>query len=199
MNEIKQRKSLKIWQIIAMAIATFFMIAQMFNLLRVMYRSHIALLRFMPTIAQSATIILVMMVFGAVYSRKKVSLTEPFKFWVLGVASLWLLYLAYFIRVPSDFLMWKVWGMLLPITTSSSVLLAGLIFSLVVQPMLFDWLAKMTNRQATILLSFLTIGGFATSAGMLNDRYAITGVYLIIFFAWGMFLSRLHFTKKHKH
>lgn len=196
MNEIKQRKSLKIWQIIAMAIATFFMIAQMFNLSRVMYRSHIALLRFMPTIAQSATIILVMMVFGAVYSRKKVSLTEPFKFWVLGVASLWLLYLAYFIRVPSDFLIWKVWGMLLPITTSSSVLLAGLIFSLVVQPMLFDWLAKMTNRQATILLSFLTIGGFATSAGMLNDRYAITGVYLIIFFAWGMFLSRLHFTKK---
>lgn len=83
--------------------------------------------------------------------------------------------------------MWRLWGVFFPVLTSTSVLLAGLIFSILVQPYLYDLQRKLTVKQNLLVLCMLTVVGFATCAGAMGFRYSIFGVYLILYFAWGMF------------
>lgn len=86
--------------------------------------------------------------------------------------------------------MWRLWGVFFPILTSTSVLLAGLVFSILAQPYLYDLQRKLTSKQNLLILCTLTIVGFATSAGTMLFNYSIYGMYLILYFAWGMFLAR---------
>lgn len=196
MKESK-KKSLTLWQIICLLLATFFMLAQVYHFGGSLGRFPLgSLLRFVPVMAQNATMIFVPMVFGAVYSKKKVHPTESFRFWLLAVVTLVLLYLVYFFRLPGRFNMWRLWGVFFPVLTSTSVLLAGLIFSLLVQPYLYDLQHRLTTKQNLLLLSLLTVVGFATSAGTMEFDYSIYGVYLILYFAWGMFLAHLSISSK---
>ncbi|MGQ5708231.1 LTA synthase family protein [Lactobacillus sp. PSON] len=191
MSENKIKKSLSFWQILCLAAATFLMLTEAYSFGSSMGRLPLgSLLRFMPKMLENATLIFVPMVFGAVYSKKKVHPSEAFRFWIIAVVTLVLQYLVYFFRFPGRFNMWRLWGVFFPILTSTSVLLAGLVFSILAQPYLYDLQRKLTSKQNILILSTLTIVGFATSAGTMLFNYSIYGVYLILYFAWGMFLAK---------
>ncbi|MDF7668851.1 LTA synthase family protein [Lactobacillus sp. ESL0703] len=187
----KNKKTLKTVQAICLLVATFFMLVQMFNLRGIASRAHFSFIRFVPNMLYHATIMLVPMVFGAVYSKKKQRASESLRYWLLGVTTLIVYYLLFFIISPSHFNMWRVWGMLFPVITSTSVLFAGLIFSLLAQPYLYDLQHKLSDKQNLLVLSILTVLGFALSAGNLTFQYSLYGLYLILFFAWGMFLANV--------
>ncbi len=195
MSENKKKRSLTFWQVLCLLIASFFMIVQVygFNLGRFPLGS---LLRFVPSMAKSATVVLVSMVFGAIYSRRKVHPAESFRFWLLAVVTLVIYYIIYFFKLPGHFNMWRLWGVFFPVLTSTSVLLSGMIFSILVQPYIFDLQHRLTTKQNLLLLSTLTILGFATSAGMIQFSYSIYGLYLILYFAWGMFLASVKISKR---
>ena len=196
MNE-RKKKSLTSWQIICLLIATFFMLVQVFSFGSSLGRFPLgSVLRFVPATAESATMILIMMVFGAVYSKQKVSIAEPFRFWLLAIVTLILYYVVFFFRLPGHFNMWRLWGVFFPLLTSTSVTLAGLVFSMLAQPYIYDLQHKISFKQNLLLLSLLTIVGFATSAGTMLFNYSIFGVYLILYFAWGMFLANINISSK---
>ena len=192
----KNKKSLKAIQIICLLVATLFMLIQMFNLKGIAARAHFSFVRFMPNMLHNATLMLIPMIFGAVYSKKKQSVSESFKYWLLASVTLIVYYILFFFIVPARFNMWRVWGMLFPIITSTSVLFSGLIFCLLIQPHLYDFLHKLTVKQNLLVLSLLTLLGFALSAGNLSFQYSLYGLYLVLFFAWGMFLANVHIGKK---
>lgn len=196
MNE-RKKNSLTVWQAICLLLATFFMLVQIFDFSSSLRRFPFgSVLSFVPTMATNATMIFVPMVFGAVYSKRKVHPTESFRFWLSAVVTLVLLYLVYFFRLPGNFNMWLLWGVFFPVITSTSVLLSGLIFSILVQPFLYDFQKKLTPKQNLLVLCLLTILGFATSAGTMIFKYSIYGIYLILYFAWGMFLANAEISGK---
>ncbi|NMB32464.1 MAG: LTA synthase family protein, partial [Lactobacillus sp.] len=197
MSEINKKKSLNVGQIVCIILAAFLMLVQMFSWGKTFGRLPLStLMRFIPGMLGSATLVLVPMVFGAVYSKKKIRPTEAFRFWIIAVVTLILLYLANFIKRPGSFVMWKLWGVFFPVLTSTSVLLAGLIFSILAQPYLYELQRRITTKQNVLLLSALTLVGFATSAGTMYFNYSIYGVYLVLYFAWGMFLANVKIPKK---
>lgn len=195
-NMKKNKKSLKVVQIICLLAAALFMLIQMYSLKAAANRTHYSFLRFLPGMARNATMMLVPMVFGAVFSKKKVHPSESFKYWIMAIITLIVYYLAFFFKEPTHFLMWRLWGVFFPIIASTSVLLSGLIFSMLVQPYLYDLQHKLSEKQNLLVLSFLTLMGFALSAGTMQFYYSFYGLYLILFFAWGMFLSHIHITRK---
>ncbi|RHW51609.1 LTA synthase family protein [Lactobacillus bombicola] len=192
----KNKKSLTVAQIICLLVAALFMLIQMFNLKGIAARTHYSFIRFMPDMLHNMTLIIVPMIFGAVYSRKKLSASESFKYWLMASATLIIYYVLFFCKLPGHFNMWRIWGMLFPIIASTSVLFAGLLFSLLVQSHLYDLLHKLTSKQSWLILSLLTFFGFALSAGNLTFQYSIYGLYLILFFAWGMFLAQVSINGK---
>lgn len=192
----KNKKTLKVVQIICLLAATLFMLIQMYSLKGIAARAHYSFVRFMPNMLHNATIMIVPMVFGAVYSKKKQSVSESFKYWLMAIVTLIVYYILFFFKVPGRFNMWRVFGMLFPIITSTSVLFAGLFFSMLVQPRLYDLQRKLTKKQNLLVLSILTLLGFALSAGNLSFQYSLYGLYLILFFAWGMFLANVEIKGK---
>lgn len=192
----KNKKTLKVVQIVCLLAATLFMLIQMYSLKGIAARAHYSFVRFMPNMLHNATIMIVPMVFGAVYSKKKQSVSESFKYWLMAIVTLIVYYILFFIKVPGRFNMWRVFGMLFPIITSTSVLFAGLFFSMLVQPRLYDLQHKLTKKQNLLVLSILTLLGFALSAGNLTFQYSLYGLYLILFFAWGMFLANVEIKGK---
>lgn len=192
----KNKKTLKVVQIVCLLAATLFMLIQMYSLKGIAARAHYSFVRFMPNMLHNATIMIVPMVFGAVYSKKKQSVSESFKYWLMAIVTLIVYYILFFIKVPGRFNMWRVFGMLFPIITSTSVLFAGLFFSMLVQPRLYDLQHKLTEKQNILVLSILTLLGFALSAGNLTFQYSLYGLYLILFFAWGMFLANVEIKGK---
>lgn len=192
----KNKKTLKVVQIVCLLAATLFMLIQMYSLKGIAARAHYSFVRFMPNMLHNATIMIVPMVFGAVYSKKKQSVSESFKYWLMAIVTLIVYYILFFIKVPGRFNMWRVFGMLFPIITSTSVLFAGLFFSMLVQPRLYDLQHKLTEKQNLLVLSILTLLGFALSAGNLTFQYSLYGLYLILFFAWGMFLANVEIKGK---
>ncbi|MGL6206198.1 MAG: LTA synthase family protein [Lactobacillus panisapium] len=192
----KNKKTLKVVQIVCLLAATLFMLIQMYSLKGIAARAHYSFVRFMPNMLHNATIMIVPMVFGAVYSKKKQSVSESFKYWLMVIVTLIVYYILFFIKVPGRFNMWRVFGMLFPIITSTSVLFAGLFFSMLVQPRLYDLQHKLTEKQNLLVLSILTLLGFALSAGNLTFQYSLYGLYLILFFAWGMFLANVEIKGK---
>ena len=197
MSEIKNKKSLGVVQIICIIVAAFFMLVQMFSWGSLFGRLPLStLMRYIPGLLDCSTMVLVPMVFGAVYSKKKVHPTEAFRFWIMAVVTLVLLYLVNFMKRPGSFNMWKLWGVFFPVLTSTSVLLAGLIFSMLAQPYIYELQHRITTKQNLLLLSALTLVGFATNAGTMIFNYSIYGIYLILYFAWGMFLANVKIPKK---
>lgn len=197
MSEINKKKSLNALQIICLIVAAFFMLVQMYSWGSTFGRLPLStLMRFIPGLLGHSTMVLVPMVFGAVYSKRKVHPTEAFKFWIIAVVTLVLLYLVNFFKRPGTFNMWKLWGVFFPVLTSTSVLLAGLIFSMLIQPYLYELQHRITTKQNVLLLSALTLTGFATSAGTMIFNKSIYGIYLILYFAWGMFLANVKIPKK---
>lgn len=192
----KNKKTLKVVQIICLLAATLFMLIQMYSLKGIAARAHYSFVRFMPNMLHNATIMIVPMIFGAVYSKKKQSVSESFKYWLMAIVTLIVYYILFFFKVPGRFNMWRVFGMLFPIITSTSVLFAGLFFSMLVQPRLYDLQRKLTKKQNLLVLSILTLLGFALSAGNLSFQYSLYGLYLILFFAWGMFLANVEIKGK---
>ncbi|MBA1392660.1 LTA synthase family protein, partial [Lactobacillus sp. XV13L] len=188
----KNKKISRIVQVICLLVAALFMLVQMFSLKGIAARAHYSFIRFLPNMMHNATLVIVPMIFGAVYSRRKQAVSESFKYWLLAMATLIVYYVLFFFKVPARFNMWRVWGMLFPIITSTSVLFAGLFFSLLVQPRLYDLLHQLTAKQNLLVLSMLTLLGFALSAGNLSFQYSLYGLYLVLFFAWGMFLAQVH-------
>ncbi|WEV44005.1 LTA synthase family protein [Lactobacillus sp. ESL0684] len=192
----KNKKTSKAWQIICLLAATFFMLVQMYNLKGAAARTSYSFINFMPNMLHNATLIIVPLVFGAVYSKKKQRPSESFKFWLMAIVTLIIYYVLFFIKSPERFNMWRVWGMLFPIITSTSVLFAGLFFSLLAQPYLYDLQHRLTKKQNLLILSLLTVLGFSLSAGNLTFQYSLYGLYLILFFSWGMFLANIEIPRK---
>lgn len=185
----KNKKSLKAIQLICLLVATLFMLVQMFSMKGIATRAHFSFIRFMPDMLHNATLVLVPMVFGAVYSKKKQSVSESLKYWLMASATLLIYYIIFFFKAPNRFNMWRVWGMLFPVITSTSVLFSALFFCMLLQPHIYDLLHKLTTKQNLLVLSLLTLLGFALSAGDLSFQYSLYGLYLVLFFAWGMFLA----------
>ncbi|MDO4912583.1 MAG: sulfatase-like hydrolase/transferase [Lactobacillus sp.] len=196
--ENKKQKSVNIIQTICITIAGIFLLIQRWGFNSSFYKSSHTFLRFAPSIALSATLVLVMLVFGAVYRDKVISFREALRYWLLSEATLIVYYLILFIRHRRYILMWRFWGIFFPILTGSAILLTAIFFSMFMQPVLKKFLASVTNKQAFLTLSAASVLGFITSAGTLNVYYSFYGLYLVLFFAWGMFLGRLTFSKKTK-
>ncbi|MFK3586980.1 sulfatase-like hydrolase/transferase [Lactobacillus sp. 23-2] len=169
---------------------------QMFNFKHSMLKSPVTYLRYLPVTAESVTYWFVPMVFGAVYSKRKLRFNEGFRAWCIMEATLLLYYIAFFAMEPWHLNAWRFWGMLFPVLTSTVVMMTGIIFALLVQPVIFDWQEKFSYKQSLIILSALTFLGFTLTAGTYQINYSLYGLYLILPFAWGMFLGKIHFTTK---
>lgn len=196
MNETKHVKALKVGQIICLIAAGFAMLLQMYDFTGTMMHSSHSLLRFLPSLMTNATMVLVVMVFGGALSHRPVKFGESFKVWLIATLTFILLYLVIVLWRPHKFLAWRLFGVFFPVLTSTSVILAGLIFSLLAQPYLYKLQHQLTSRQNLLLLSLLTLLAFSLSAGTLDFRYSIYGLYLILPFAWGMFLANTRLNKK---
>ena len=115
---------------------------QMFNFKHSMLKSPVTYLRCLPVTAESVTYWFVPMVFGAVYSKRKLRFNEGFRAWCIMEATLLLYYFAFFAMEPWHLNAWRFWGMLFPVLTSTVVMMTGIIFALLVQPVIFDWQEK---------------------------------------------------------
>jgi hypothetical protein len=196
MTENKQSKVFRAWQIICLIVAGLVMLLQMYNFANTLFHSSHSLLRFLPSIMNNGTMLLVAMVFGGVYSKKAVRFSESFKVWLMALVTLIIFYLLYFLYLPSHFLAWRLFGVFFPVLTSTSVLLSGIIFALLAQPYLYNWQRRLTTKQNLLILTLLSLLAFALSAGTLSFRYSIDGLLLILPFAWGMFLAHVRVNKK---
>lgn len=194
----EKKKSFKIFTAICLIIAAFVIAIQMVNFTSTFARLRFGLiLQFVPDTLRSATLMFVPLVFGAVYGKKKkAEMAEVFRFWLTSVVTLIIFYLGYFIVHPHSFNMWRMWGVFFPVATGTSVILSTLVFGLLAKPAIAKLQAKMSEKQNLLILSFLTLAGFTLSAGTLQFNYSIFGLYLVLYFAWGMYLSQIHFSKK---
>lgn len=194
----KKKKSIKFLTALCLIAAAFIIAFQMVDFSSAFRRLRFGmLLQYVPNTIRNAVLMFVPMVFGAVYSkRRKAELADAFRYWLMAVVTLVIFYLTYFIIHPHGFTMWRLWGVFFPVATSTSVLLSALIFSLLAKPAIANVQNKMSEKQSWIVLSFLTLAGFTLSAGMLQFDYSIYGLYLVLYFAWGMFLARVHLSKK---
>lgn len=177
-------------------LAALVLLLQMFNFKSSMLKSSITYLRHLPPIVESATYWFIPMVFGAVYSKRKLRFNEGFRAWAIMEVTLLAYYLVFFISKPWHLNVWRFWGILFPILTSTSVLMTGLVFGLLVQPVIYDWQEKFSKKQSLIILIALTLLGFTLSAGTYEMNYSIYGLYLALPFAWGMFLGKVDFSIK---
>lgn len=196
MNENKRSMRILTW--LCVGLAALVMIGQMINYTSALvWTRYGVILRFLPYIAHNLTIMFVPMVFGAVYGQKrKAEFAEIFRIWLMAVTTLILFYLVYYIAVPINFRVWSLFGVFLPLTTSTSIILAAVIFGLLFKAPIINFQAKMNQRQNLLVLTFLTIAGFALSAGTMKFNYNIYALYLVLYFAWGMFLGHAEFKKK---
>ena len=193
---IQSNKKHNLLKIGFLVITALVILLQMFNFKRSMIRSPYTYLRYLPTTAESVTYWFLPMVFGAVFNKRKLRFNEGFKAWAVMEATLIAYYLVYFIMKPGQMSTWFLWGIFFPILTSSSVLMTGIVFGLLVQPVIYDWQEKFSHKQSLMILTGLTFLGFALSAGTYTLNYSIYGLYLILPFAWGMFLGRIKWTAK---
>lgn len=194
----EKKKSFKVLTAICLIAAAFLIAIQMVNFTSTFARLKFGvLLQFIPDIARNATMMFIPMVFGAVYGRrKKAEMAEAFRYWLMAVTTLIVFYLCYFILYPARFNMWRLWGVFFPIATSTSIILAALVFGLLFKAKIVQLQDKMTTKQNFLVLWFLTLAGFTLSAGNILFNYSIYGLYLVLYFAWGIFLSKIHLSKK---
>lgn len=148
------------------------------------------------SILNNIFIIFIALLFGYKYGKEKIQPAKVFVYWLLAVITLLIVYLCFWIRYPEDMIIWQVLHIFFPVLSGSSPVLTGLLCFILLQPYLYDMQIKLTKRQNLILLISLTILGFAISAGKFSLSKSIYGLYLILFFAWGMFLTRIHISKK---
>ena len=195
-EQTQSRKTHNLLKYGFLLLAALVLLLQMFNFKSSMLKSSITYLRHLPLIVESATYWFIPMVFGAVYSKRKLRFNEGFKAWAIMEVTLLAYYLVFFISKPWHLNAWRFWGILFPILTSTSVLMTGLVFGLLVQPVIYDWQEKFSKKQSLIILIALTLLGFTLSAGTYEMNYSIYGLYLALPFAWGMFLGKVDFSVK---
>lgn len=194
----EKKKSFKVLTALCLLAAAFIIVAQMVDFTSTFARLRFGVaLQFVPNTARNATMMFVPMVFGAVYGKKKkAEMAEVYRFWLMSVITLIIFYLGYFIIHPHGFTMWRMFGVFFPIATSTSVILSALVFGLLAKPSILKLQAKMNEKQNILVLGFLTLAGFTLSAGTLNFNYSFYGLYLVLYFAWGIYLSQLHLSRK---
>lgn len=159
-----------------------------------------SLLQFVPQILYNIAIIGIPLILGSVYYRDKftvkTSILESFKIWGLSVITLVIIYGVYFLEYPKKFKMWDMWGIFFPVLSSTAVSFSGIVFSLLLGTYIYRFQKQHTNKQNLFVLCVLTIFSFVTSAGTYSLSYAIYGLYLILYFAWGMFLAQVNISKR---
>lgn len=148
------------------------------------------------SILNNVFIILISLILGYKYSGKKIKPVNVFIYWILAVITLMIVCLAYWIRYPQNMNIWQLLHIFFPVLTSSSAMLTGLLCCILVQPYLYDLQARLSEKQNTLLLIALTLLGFTISVGKYPFDKSIYGLYLILFFAWGMFLAKTHTSRK---
>lgn len=148
------------------------------------------------SILNNVFIILVSLIFGYKYSSRKIKPVNVFVYWILAVITLMIVYLAYWIRYPQNMNVWQLLHIFFPVLTSSSTMLTGILCCVLVQLYLYDMQARLTAKQNTLLLILLILLGFIFSVGKYPFNKSIYGLYLILFFAWGMFLAKTRTSRK---
>lgn len=187
----KDRKFIKITQIILYLLISIVILLRIFVVTNLTNKSNFGFMQFFPQTIQNFILIFIPMLFGGIYNKTRTYPNEVFHCWIIGTITLIVYYCCFFLCAPAYFKIWKVFNAILPIITSTSVLFSGILFSLLVQPYLYDLQKKLSNKQNIIILCLFTVMGFGLSAGTIEFRYSIFGIYLILFFAWGMFLSNI--------
>lgn len=151
---------------------------------------------FSASILSNIFIIFISLLFGYEYGNKKIKPAKVFKYWLLAVITLLVVYLCYWIRYPNNIIIWQLLNIFFPVLTGSSPVLTGLLCFILVQPYLLDLQKRITKSQHALLLIGITLLGFAISAGKFSLNESIYGLYLMIFFAWGMLLKQVHVSNK---
>ena len=195
---IKQKRSVKFWTWGCIALLVFLMIVQMNDYTTAFQNIHFgSVFGLFPTIIRNATIIFVPMIFSAVCSRSdRPQWNNIFRYWLTAVGTLIIYYLVFWLFKPSVFNMWQVWGIIFPVSTSSSIILTTIILGLICEPYIIHFQAKYSTKQNLLLLILLTLFSFIFSAGMMSFHYSASAIYLVVDFAWGIFLSKVSITKK---
>jgi hypothetical protein len=140
----------------------------------------------------NAVLLIVPLAFGLISGSKPLKISLAIKGWLLSVAALICCSLFFFLVSPQDFDAWLIFGAVLPVLTSTSVLLAGILFAIIAQPYLFRLQSKLTVKQNLFLLSLSSLLFFILSAGSTSGQtYSLFGLFLILPFAWGMFLHKV--------
>ena len=195
---IKQKRSVKFWTWGCIGLLVFLMIVQMNDYTTAFQNIHFgSVFGLFPTIIRNATIIFVPMIFGAVCSRSDRSQwNNIFRYWLTAVGTLIIYYLVFWLFKPSAFNMWQVWGIIFPVSTSSSIILTTIILGLICEPYIIHFQANYSTKQNLLFLILLTLFSFIFSAGMMSFHYSASAIYLVVDFAWGIFLSKVSITKK---
>lgn len=154
-------------------------------------------LKQIPALSYNFMLLFIPMAFGVVYGDRKRDFGESLKIWLIGLITLILFYLLFYFINPTDFTAWSTFGALFPIIASTSALFTGLVFSTFFEPLIFDLFSRINNKQKLQILLSLTILIFITSAGFSKEIcYSVFGIYLILPFAWGMFLRNIKISNK---
>lgn len=173
------------------------MLVQVYNLQPIFLQLPLGkFTQFIPLLLNNFLFVLTSMIFGYVFSKKRFYPANLFIFWLLTVVTLLLLYLINLLRFPADFKIWQFLRIFFPIITSASTLIAGVVFSLLVQPYILLLQKNLTTKQNILLLTILTLVGYALTAGNYFLNYSIYSLYLILYFAWGMLIAKIHIPNK---
>lgn len=195
----ESKKSRNVLTTIALILAAFVMVVQMPNYSIGLSGGRLgSILKYFPALAHSATLIFITMIFGAVYAKRKqkTEYADIFRYWLMAVVTLLVFNIAYDVLAPNQFKMWSIWGIFFPFITSSSIILSTILISLFFKPAIVNWLNKYENKQMGLILTTLTILLFVLSVGKMPFNTSIYALFLVLYFAWGMYLSRLKYSYK---
>lgn len=176
----------------------FLILAQMFDLGTSLNHLPSGIwLKFLPEISKNGLYILIPLLFGNLYHNKPIKLVTSFKLWLIVTITSIIYYIIYIFKLPDNFNAWELWGVVLPILTSTLPFISGIIFSLIAQPYIYKFQKHHSQKENLIILSTLSLLGFILSAGTYSLNYSIYALYLIIYFAWGMLLPTIKIDQKY--
>jgi phosphoglycerol transferase MdoB-like AlkP superfamily enzyme len=116
--------------------------------------------------------------------------------YLITYLALFVLQLALAIKNFNNFMMWDIWGMLLPIIAGTSPIFTAIMLFLVCQPLFEKLVANYSLKTSGLVLFTMSILAWAASASNLPLSSNAFGALLAVFGGWGVWLSQVKITRK---
>lgn len=116
--------------------------------------------------------------------------------YIITYWALLVLQLAIAIKNFSSFMMWDIWGMLLPIIAGTSPIFTAIMLFLVGQSLFEKLVAQYSLQTSGLVLFIMSIAAWAVSSSNLPLSSNAFGALLAVLGGWGVWLSQVKVTRK---